>query len=98
MPIAIAMSEPSEELKKKFDMSDVRTHGNIFRPYIAHEQLWLMRWGTSKGDDMRANCHIYRSLEQWDKMKRLARIEYKQKKRKEGAYAYSLGHHRTIGS
>ena len=82
------------ELTKKFDMSDVRTHGSIFRPFVAHEQLWLMRWGSSKGCDMRANCHIFRSLEQWDKMKRLARVEYKLK-RKERAQANSLAYRRS---
>ena len=83
------------QLTKKHDMSDVRTHRNIFRPFIAHEQFWLMQWGKSKGNDMRANCHIYRSLEQWDKMKRLARIEHKEK-RKERAVANSLGYYRLL--
>ena len=46
-------------------MLDVRTHGKIFRPFVAQEQRWLMKWGSSKFEDMRGNCHIFRSLAKW---------------------------------
>ena len=64
-------------VKGEFKMLDVRTHKKIFRPFIAQEQRWLMKWGSSKFKDMRANCHIFRSLAKWEELKEEARIKYK---------------------
>ena len=69
-------------VKGEFKMLDVRTHDKIFRPFIAQEQRWLMKWGSSKFKDMRANCHVFRSLAKWEELKEEARIKYK-KDRKE---------------
>ena len=40
-------------------MLDVRTHGKIFRPFVAQEQRWLMKFRNLKTC---GNCHIFRSL------------------------------------
>ena len=63
--------------KGEFEMLDVRTHGKIFRPFVAQEQRWLMKWGSSKFEDMRGNCHIFRSLAKWEELKEEARVKYK---------------------
>ena len=64
-------------VKGEFEMLDVRTHGKIFRPFVAQEQRWLMKWGSSKFEDMRGNCHIFRSLAKWEELKEAARVKYK---------------------
>ena len=66
-------------------MMDVRTHTNLFRPFIAQEQAWLMKWGASKGDDLRGNCHIFRALDKWEELKEQGRIAYKQKRMERAA-------------
>ena len=40
-------------------MLDVRTHGKIFNPFVAQEQRWLMKWGSSKFEDMRGKLSYF---------------------------------------
>lgn len=64
------------------NLLDVRTHENIFRPFVPFEQQWLDLWGSQNAEKGNCNAHCVRSLYKWNELKQKGRTSNREERRR----------------